>query len=198
MSVRLDALRKQHTDIRDGIAVIEGKAQTAKRDLTADEQTDVDALFARAETLLPEIEAEGKKQGSIDTAAAVLAKFPASTHQRSTPAKPAAAVEPMTVGEWMTLHIRSQQGDDEATELLMRAPAGQTTADTGAIIPTPIIGPVIKLADSRRPVWASFTSRPMPASGKQFSRPRITQRVLVAEQVAELDELASRKMTLTG
>lgn len=199
MSFRLDALRKQHTEIRDGITAIEAKAQTAKRDLSDAEQTDVDALYARAETLLPDIEAEGKKQGSIDAAAAVLAKIPAVTHQRShTPAKADVDPTPMTVGDWMTLHIRSQQGDDEATDLLTRAVAGQTTADTGSIIPTPILGPVMKLADSRRPVWASFTSRPMPASGKQFSRPRITQRVLVAEQVAELDELASRKMTLTG
>lgn len=62
----------------------------------------------------------------------------------------------------------------------------------------PILGPVIKLADSRRPVFQLFTSRPMPDAGKTFSRPQITQRVNVAQQANELDELASRKMTITG
>jgi hypothetical protein len=197
VSIRLDALRRQHADIRDGINVIETKAQSGNRDLSDQEQKDVDALYARAETLLPEIEAEASKVGSMDAAAAVLARVaPQQLTTRST--APATPAPDLTVGEWMSLHIRSKQGDQEATDLLMRAVAGQTTADNVGIMPVPIIGPVMKFADSRRPVFNSFTSRPMPASGKTFTRPRVTQRVNIAEQAAELDELVSRKMTIAS
>jgi len=197
MSVRLDALRKQHNDIRSGIDNIERTASTAGRDLTDAEQTDVDALYARAESLLPEIETEARRVGSMDAAASVLARVNPSqpVQTRSTPAAPA---PDMTVGEWMSLHIRAKQGDDEAAELLTRAVAGQTTADTPGILPVPIIGPVMKFADSGRPVFNSFTSRPMPSGGKQFTRPKVTQRVQVAEQAQELDEIVSRKMVIGG
>src|SRR4249920_4074326 len=199
MSVRLDSLRRQHTEIRDGINAIEQKAASANRDLTDSESADVDALYKRAEQILPDIEAEAAKQQSMDAAASVLARVAPST-QLVTRAQPPAATPPveLTVGEWLSLHIRAKRGDSEAVELLTRAVAGQTTGDNAGILPVPILGPVTKLADSRRPVWNSFTSRPMPASGKTFSRPRVTQRVNVAEQAAELDELASRKMTIVG
>jgi hypothetical protein len=197
MSARLDALRKQHSDIRDGINVIESKATSRGGDLTDAEQADVDKLYERAEQMLPEIEAEAKKVGSIDAAAAVLARVnPSQVITRST--KPEQAPPDLTIGEWMCLHVRSKQGDQEAGELLQRAVAGMTTSDTPGVLPTPIIGPAIKFADSGRPVWNSFTSRPMPASGKQFTRPKVTQRVNVAEQANELDELVSRKMVIGG
>jgi HK97 family phage major capsid protein len=197
MSHRLDALRRQHNDIRDGINVIESKATTAGRDLTDAEQTDVDALYARAEQLLPDIEKEAAKQQSMDAAASVLARVaPAQLQTRST--KIETPPETMTAGEWMVLHYRSKKGDQEATELLTRAVAGQTTADTPGILPIPIIGPLMSFTDNTRPVWNSFTPRPMPGSGKVFIRPRITQHVNVAEQAAELDELVSRKMTIAG
>jgi HK97 family phage major capsid protein len=196
MSVRLDALRKQHNDIRDGVNVIESKATSAGRDLTDDEQRDVDKLYERAEQLLPEIEAEAKRVGSMDAAAAVLARV--APQQLQTRSAPAPAPAAMTAGEWMVLHIRAKKGDEEATELLTRAVAGQVTADTPGIMPTPIIGPVMSFTDNTRPVWNSFTSRPMPGSGKVFSRPKITQHVNVAEQANELDELVSRKMTIAG
>jgi len=198
MSVRLDALRRQHSDIRDGINVIESKATSAGRDLSDAEQADVDKLYERAEQMLPEIEAEAKKVGSIDAAAQVLARVQPQQLVTRSANKIETPPETMTAGEWLVLHYRAKKGDQEASELLTRAVAGQTTSDTPGILPTPIVGPLLSFTDNSRPVWNSFTSRPMPGTGKVFTRPRITQHVAVAEQAVELDELVSRKMTIAG
>lgn len=207
MSIRLDALRRQHSDIEAGIDAIEAKAIAEGRDLDDAEKTDSDALYARAKALQPDIEAEAAKVESLQASAKVLARVlpeagAAGLRKRSTPAAAGAsggaAPEVMNVGEFMSLCVRSQKGDDAATELLKRAVDTQTTTETPGIIPVPIVGPVTKFADSARPVWSSFTSRPMPSAGKKFNRPRVTQRVLVAEQMAELAELASRNMAITS
>lgn len=199
---RLDTLRKEFNQAREGITKIEAAATAdGERELTDAEQADVDRLYARAEELTPEIEREGARHGRMTAAADVLTRIGVtagaaapSTHNRAAP-----SAEIITPGAWLAAAIRTKQGDARpADELLLRTVATMTTADTPGIIPVPIIGPVIKLADSLRPVFASFTPRPMPAAGKTFSRPTITQRVNVAQQAAELDELASRKMTLAG
>lgn len=196
MSARLDALRRQFTDVRQGIDAIETRATGAGRDLTDQEQTEVDALYARAADLTPQIEEEGGRQDRMSAAAGVLARI-----QPASPQTALVRSEPVglpSIGEFMSLHIRARQGDSDAAELLTRVVATEKLADTPGVIPVPIVGQLIKLADDSRPVFNSLTGRPMPSSGKTFNRPRVTQRVIVAEQVAELDELASRKMTITG
>lgn len=196
MSVRLDSLRKSFNDARSGIDAIENKARSASRDLSETEQAEVDTLLSRCEDLTPDIEAEGAREDRMSAAASVLARVqPKATAPALIRAQPS---ELPSIGQYMSLMIRSKQGDAEATELLTRTVATQTTTDTAGIIPVPILGPVIELADHRRPVFASFTSRPMPEAGKTFQRPQITQHVQVAQQSAELDELASRKMTISA
>ena len=83
-----------------------------------------------------------------------------------------------------------------ATEIA-RALANQTTADNPGILPTPIVGDVVNLIDASRPVWNSFTQRPMPASGKTFQRPKIAQHTQVAKQTAEKAAVASQKMVIS-
>lgn len=195
MSTRLTALRTEFDSVKDAITKIERAATDRGQDVSDAEQADIDKLFERAAALKPDIEKESERQDSLTAVSAILAKTQAAAPTFERAARPDAPLP--TVGEWMSAHIRSQQGDHEATELL-RAVATQTTADNPGLLPIPIVGNIIKLSDSRRPVWNSFTSRPMPAAGKQFLRPRITQRVLMAEQMAELDELASRKMTVAS
>lgn len=199
MGQRLQALTRQFDDLKSGIAKIEKVAVDAGRDLNDTEQTDLDALFSRAEAIKPDIDREAAREESFNATAAVLARVgaaaPAPAVSRAAPAD----LPLPSLGEYMVASIRAKQGDDAAAEWLSRAvPEEMTTADTPGILPVPIVGPLIKLSDSRRPVWNSFTNRPMPAGGKTFTRPRITQHVLVAEQVAELDELATRKMIIAG
>lgn len=198
-SPRLRALNTELGSIKAAIDKIEGTATKEGRDVTDAEQADVDKLLVRAAAIKPEIEAEGDRHDSLEASAEILKRI-MPTEDDPKPRRTDAGTPPsIGIGEWFSLALRSRKGDKAAGELLLRAtPEEMTTADNPGVLPQPIIGPVIKLADSRRPVFGSLTGRPMPASGKKFNRPRVTQRVLVGEQMAELDELATRKMTLTS
>lgn len=208
MSLRLAALGRQHTEVSAAIDKIEGEIVARGDDANEAEKADLTALYARAEALKPEIEAEGKRADSLAAGAAVLARHvgsagPALIRQRGEAVKgevvtgvPGAV---MSSGEYISLLLRAKQGDTDASDILTRAvPALQKTTDNTGLLPKEIVGPVIKLADDSRPTFMSMTQRPMPDKGSTFSRPRVTQRVLVAEQAAELDDLATRKMTLVG
>ena len=105
-SPRLEALRRQFTDVKDGIAVIESKATDAKRDLTDAEQTDVDALYVRAEALKPEIDAEAARQDSISASAAVLARIQPDRPVQTRSAAVGDAPK-VTAGEYLSLLWRS-------------------------------------------------------------------------------------------
>jgi hypothetical protein len=80
-----------------------------------------------------------------------------------------------------------------------RAVANQITSDTPGILPVTIVGGIVNDIDTRRPFITSLGARDMGnIPGKVFSRPKITQHVLVGEQLTEKTELASRKMTISG
>lgn len=199
---RLTALRKQFDDVKNGIDTIERAATAASRDLTPDETADLDKLYERAATLKPEIEAEVDKENSLTAVSDVLSRVSGGSPAPIVRAAPQGAE--MSAGEYLAAYYQAfhPNGSSAPDEFVERASlyierAQQTTADTAGIIPTPIIGNVIKFADSARPVFNSLTSRPMPPKGKTFERPRVTQRVLVGTQT-EGQSLASQKMTLTS
>ena len=204
MSTRLKALRSQFDEVRAGIDKIERAATDAARDLTDDEQSDVEKLYERADALSADIEAEAERAEKLERTAAILNKVNA-TPGRS-PVHRAAADKPadMTAGEFLAGYFRAYhpEGSDAPDEFLERAAgyidrAQQTTADTAGIIPTPIIGDVIKLNDATRPVFTSFAQRSMPPRGKTFERPYVTQRGDIGTQT-EGQGLNSQKMTLTS
>jgi HK97 family phage major capsid protein len=85
-----------------------------------------------------------------------------------------------------------------------RAVADQKTPDTPGILPTPIVGTVVNLIDTNRPFISSLGgAKPMTGiPGTQFSRPKITQHVLVGQQLpaggaGEKTQLPSQKMTVS-
>lgn len=202
-SPRLIALRKQHGDIVAGITKIEQAAVADGRDLTDAEQADADKLYERAEQLRAEIEPLATREESLKATSDVLARLGLDSVDRATP--PAAkqtAPDVPTAGEYFAEYFRATGHGGDLEEFLQRAAtldrADMVTTDNAGILPKPIIGELIKFADSMRPIFRSFRGRPMPPRGKTFSRPRVTQRVLVGEQAAELDALASRKMTIVG
>lgn len=85
------------------------------------------------------------------------------------------------------------------TEADARAVANQVTGDTPGILPVTIVGDIVSNLDSKRPFITSLGARDMGSiPGKVFSRPVITQHVLVGEQATEKAELASRKMIIGG
>lgn len=201
MTIRLNSLRKEFDGVKDAITNIERAATDAGRDLTDAEQADVDKLYERAATIKPEIEAEAAKADSLAAVSDIVAK-----HSTEAPAVKRAAkveeAEDMTAGEFLSNALKVQAGMMTQEEHIERAAkymrASQVTTDTAGIVPTPIVGNLIEFFDASRPVFNSFSSRPMPAAGSSFTRPEITQHVLTGDQAAELDTVTSQKMTITG
>lgn len=201
-SPRLTALRKQHGDVVAGINKIEQAAVADGRDLTDTEQADADKLYERAEQLRSEIEPLATREESLKATSDVLARLGLDSVDRAAP--PAKQTDPTvpTAGEYFAEFFRATGHGGDLEEFLQRAAtldrADMITTDNAGILPKPIIGELIKFADSMRPIFRSFRGRPMPPRGKTFSRPRVTQRVQVGEQANELEALASRKMTIVG
>jgi HK97 family phage major capsid protein len=79
-----------------------------------------------------------------------------------------------------------------------RALVDQTTGDTPGILPTPIVGQVVNLIDANRPLISSLGGAMALGGipGTTFTRPKITQHVLVGPQTAEKTVLPSRQMKI--
>lgn len=209
MTTRLEVLSAEFDKVRSAIDELEQKATKENRDLTDAEQKDSDTLLARAAEIKKELDPLIDRKKGLDATADVLARM-------NLGAKPARVLEAHTAGkaaplptaaEYITEYMRSKLEPERfATfreelvrgvgEQYSRAVADTILADIAGIVPTPIVGEMIKLIDDRRPLINSLTPRPMPAAGKNFTRPKLTARTLVAEQAAEMDEVASRKFTI--
>jgi hypothetical protein len=96
--------------------------------------------------------------------------------------------------------------DEQAAARLAqtRAVADQKTTDTPGILPTPIVGTVVNLIDANRPFVSSLGGAKALGGipGATFTRPKITQHVLVGQQVpaggaGEKTQLPSQKMTVS-
>jgi HK97 family phage major capsid protein len=81
-----------------------------------------------------------------------------------------------------------------------RVVADQTTGDTAGILPTPIVGQVVNLIDTNRPLIQSLGgARALGGiSGTTFTRPKITTHTQSGLQTAEKTQLPSRKMAITA
>lgn len=189
MNPRMTALTKSFTEVTDAIDAVH-RAASADGDLTPEQAKDLEALHDRAAALKADIDAEAERTNRINATREVIARVNASApaeidRAARMPAKPS----DLTAGEYLAEFYRAYHpnGDSAPEKFVERAAAyidraATTTADTAGILPTPIIGEVIKLADARRPVFNSLTSRPMPAKGKTFERPRVTQQVGMGTQ----------------
>jgi hypothetical protein len=95
---------------------------------------------------------------------------------------------------------RNGQPDPEAMARIAQARAvdNQTTPDTPGILPTPIVGGVVNMIDANRPLVQSLGgAHPLAGiPGLGFTRPKITQHVVVGPQTAEKTELPSRRMKI--
>ena len=193
----LDQLHAEFDELQTGITTIVDRAADEQRDVSDEENQQIERDRDRASDLekaikhYTDIEAQGERVADM--------RSRVRTAPRQTNAGPAPeaeydiAREFPTIGDYaVTLHRAMVNKDAEAIEKIDRATAHQTTADNPGLIPRPILGPVINLLDSTRPFINSITNRPLPAG--KFDRPVITQHVAVAEQAAEKDLTASQKM----
>jgi HK97 family phage major capsid protein len=199
-------LQKQFDDLLSAKTKIENTATSANRDLTDSENADIDGLLSRAEQLKPEIEQLAQREQSLQATADILARVNGGTPTSINRAVAAASEgRELSAGEFFAAYFQAYhpQGASAPEEFLDRAAryidrAVMASADAAGILPTPIVGNVIKFADSRRPVFNSMAHPSMPDKGKTFERPRVTQRVTVGEQASEGDTLSTQKMTLTS
>jgi len=106
-------------------------------------------------------------------------------------------VEYRSAGGYIIDRWRAGLGEREAIHRLdvyHRAAAHQTTPDNPGLLPEQIMGPVVNFVDQTRPLVTALGPRQLPSGS--WSRPRVTQHTLVAEQTAEKTELASQKMVI--
>jgi hypothetical protein len=218
-SARLDALRRQFTEVRTGIETIEAAATSDNRDLTDAENVEVATLHTRAEQLRPTIEAAAREQESLDATAAILARIQPQTsvvtRTVERPEQPpqlsfaeylCARYQAERKGSQFAIDLLKRTGLDDLShtqsesfygELLARTVAQQKTTDNVGILPVPIVGPLMDFRDTLRPVTNSMTQRAHPGT-KTWTRPELYQHVAIGEQVNELDELASQSFKITG
>lgn len=201
-NARLVALREEFNSTRSAIDAIEKVATDQGRDLDDKERADSDLLFAKIEDLKPELEKLTQREEALGAVAEIVNRVtpdraPVRANERLRPASD------ITPGEyayrWVKANMRGATADDTAAfETITRALQHQAIADNLGIIPTPIIGDVVKFVDASRPAVNSSRRLPMPAKGKTFTRPRATQLTSVAAQAAEGDVLASQKFLITS
>src|SRR5262245_4227410 len=199
MGAYLDRLNSEFDQIKSGIDTLVNRAAEENRDVSDDEQKQVDRDQVRLDELKPVIERYTKMETDNQAVADLRSKVRPVPVQRSTGPEKPADYDPLkefpTAGDYaITVHRAMVLKDPAAVEKLDRATAHQLLADNPGIVPTPILGPVINLIDSSRPFIQSITRRPLPAG--KFDRPRVTQHVAVAEQTAEKTLTASQKLII--
>jgi HK97 family phage major capsid protein len=203
----LDRLNEQYTEIHGGIETLVDRAADENRDVTPEEQAQVDRDQARLDELgrsiahYSALEDSAAKVGQLRGA---TARAPQVTRTKVTEPEYSIAREFPTAGHYAaTVHRARMDRDPAAIAAIGRlvehlerdtTTKHQTTADNPGIIPRPILGPVISDIDSVRPFITSVGSRPLPAG--QFDRPTVTQHVAIGKQAAEKDRTESQKMLI--
>src|SRR4029450_978932 len=198
MGAYLDRLNEQFAEITDGINVLVDRAADAGRDVTDDEQSQVDRDTERLNTLRTAID----HYTEIERTSTHVADIRGTV--RTTPRQTGTAVvedtydltrEFPTIGDYaITVHRATVLRDPAAREKLERATAHQLVADNPGIVPRPVLGPVLNLIDDSRPFVNSVVKKPLPAGS--FDRPRITQHVKVSVQAAEKTLTDSQKLLI--
>ena len=200
----LEALRAQRAEQLGTLDAILG--QVEGRDLVDAERTLLEAARQRIDAIDAQIDL---LQPIEDLRAAHNAGSPGQRGDLI-PAQPRAAAGTdraptyRTAGEFVVDYIRARgihADPDPAAQARVqqvRAVANQITTDTTGILPTPIVGPVVNLIDSNRPLISSLGGAKALGGipGSQFTRPKIAQHVSVGPQAGEKTQLPSQKMVI--
>ncbi len=130
----------------------------------------------------------------------LLARFDAleEMFRRSQTAPPLAAAvsaPTLTAGDWMSLAVRSLAGD-RITDLELRVVADLVTGDNLGVVPEQVRSELIGFIQPGRPFLSGTREVPAGDSGMEITFPRLTQKPLVQQQMAEKQELASQKTVI--
>ena len=203
----LAMLKKLQEEHEQKLAFIDGLTETAikeSRDLSTNElelitrsQTRVGELKTQIDVLSVDVQLSKEASDRIATLASAVTVPHAAT----------GGVEYRSAGAYMHDVLRSIIGEGEQkTEALdrlkryNRAAAHITTGEFTGVFPQAVVGPVINLINTSRPLVSSLGVIGVP-SGPSFRRPRLNDPNIATGagiQVAQKDELASRKFDITS
>lgn len=215
MSKRLNALQAERDGVRAALASIEDASVDAigrATELEPEQKTKIADLLTREGELSTEIEAIWKREQNANATAEIVAEMDKARNGGLVRAAAGADLTGISAGEYalefLKANLKQDSGALERITAIHRAAvsardgvifrAQDLTTDLAGILPTPIIGDLIKFVDSSRNAINASRNMPMPANGKTFTRPRATQRTTAAVQSAEGAALSSQKMTLVG
>jgi hypothetical protein len=204
----IERLERQRTEALATIDSVLQRATDEDRDLTETEESTLADARGRLERSdsqrgewveLLEHRAAGDELGNRMSGAM------ARSGQAVSPLSPLGVPDPeaelqrlfRSPGEYVHTFVAARSGDPEAEARLQRVVANQTVPDNLGIVPIPILGPVVSLIANARPTVSSANRRALPAGGRSFTRPLVTQHTLSGVQSAEKTELASQKMLIT-
>jgi hypothetical protein len=216
---RIDFLRAEWDKVTARLAAMDEAAAT--RSFTEEEEAESKTLLTRSEELTEEIKKCTEREDARRATADILARHE-TEDGGDTRIRSGVAGEPIpcTPGEYLALFFRARLGnkgrdegtpDREALDALMRvaqsnhpeltltrSDAQQVTSDNLGVVPTLIIGDVIKFVDANRYAVNAMRKLPMPQGGTTFKRPRVTQRTLAGTQASEFTALTSQAMDIAG
>jgi len=198
---RLDWLKHQRESTFGELTDMCERAAGEDRDLTDAEQSAVDTRREALTHLDAELATEAelaRAQGSYQELMAGIG--PTVSHDG--PVSPGGS-HPVEVyrsaGAYLYDYIASSQHfpggrDEQARARFELYRANMTTADTPGVLPVPILGPVWTSISSRRPAIEAATIRPLPAGGKTFQRPFVSQHTNVGNQAVEKTALPTQAL----
>jgi HK97 family phage major capsid protein len=192
----LDRLHQQFDEIHNGVDAVVNRAAEDNRDVTDDEQAQVDRDQARMAELSTAIEHYTALETQTEQVATMRSRVRPAPQQTTTQVRepeydilrdfPDAGTYAVMLHRAVALH------DPAAIEAIERATAHQVLAENPGLIPRPVLGPVLNYLDTSRPFIQSIVRRPLPAG--TFDRPRVTQHVSVEKQAAEKTLTASQTL----
>jgi len=134
---------------------------------------------------------------TTEVAAAEVAASPAQTVEAARPSQPYITAQPrdlkgLTAGGMLRAQLRAKMFDDQdSTDLIRAAYAGQTTTTDSGMVPVPLLREIISVIDDQRPFINSIDRQPLPPSGMSFRIPSVTTAVTVAEQSTQNTDVDS-------
>jgi HK97 family phage prohead protease len=142
----------------------------------------------------PETPTEGQEMESTATAEATVVEASVPV---AVPAPAYASPRLPDLGSYLYA-AANREREPQAWESITAALAEQKLADNTGIVPAPIVGPIVDTLLAQRPFINAVPTRAMPATGKSFTRPKVTQHTTIGAQANELAELSSQKMTVSS
>lgn len=198
MLAKLRDEREQKLKFADDLA---NTAASESRDLSSNELEIITRTKDRVEEIDKQLVVLARESSLDEAAQTRLAQLAGATIGSD------AKVEYRSAGAYLSDYIGTLIGEGEqrtkAEERLRRyhrAAAHITTGNFTGVFPEAIVGPLVNLINSSRPLVSALGTIPVP-SGPSFRRPRLNDPNIatgVAPQANQKDELVSQPFTLTS